>query len=243
MTGVDQQSVTRERKHNWVILFFSRPERGFSFDPALFVTPCSRIRGNADFIVGELASPTQVSSPAPRPVGEVLARLARHPVELLFSRWNWKSALWSALWRGAIFLAANRRAGWQAASAAVMAEAAYRAFVSGVHGAFAQALRHATPWWLSAAVIVFLLPAALQLLEFIIHWAGGTPHLLASVLWSTAFTAVSSLFNWYAMRRGVMLVGEEGRPLADDVRAFPRVVAAFLWDTLRLLGRCLGLLR
>lgn len=171
-------------------------------------------------------------------MGEVLARLVRHPGDLLFSRWNWKSALWSALWRGAIFLAVNHRAGWQAASAAVVAEATYRAFVSGVHGAFAQALRHATPWWLSAVVIVVLLPAALQLLEFVIHWAGGTPRLLASVVLSTAFTAVSSLFNWYAMRRGVMLVGVEGRPLADDVREFPRLVVAFVRDTWKVLVRC-----
>lgn len=194
-------------------------------------------------IVNRLAAPTQVASPVRRPVAEVLARLVRHPVDLLFNRWNWKSALWSALWRGAIFLAVNHRAGWQAASAAVVAEAAYRAFVSGVHGAFAQALRHATPAWLSAAVVVILLPAALQVLEWLIHWAGGTPHLAASILLSSAFTAVSSLFNWYAMRRGVMLVGDEGRSLDADVRAFPRIVAGFVWEGARLPSRLLGLSR
>lgn len=162
--------------------------------------------------------------------------MARHPVELLWKRWNWKSALWSALWRGGIFFAINRGAGWQAASGSLVAEAVYRALVSGLAGTFSQALRNATPLWLSALTLVLLLPGALQLVEVAVHWASGTPRLAASVIVSTIFTAISSLFNWYAMRQGVMLVGDEGRPLTEDARSFPGVVASFLAQGTRLIG-------
>ncbi|HYP15063.1 MAG TPA: hypothetical protein VEQ63_14135, partial [Bryobacteraceae bacterium] len=45
---------------------------------------------------------------------------------------------------------------------------------------------------------------------------------------SMVFTAFSTLFNLYAMRHGLLIVGEERKSLWDDMKAMPRVLASFL---------------
>ena len=45
---------------------------------------------------------------------------------------------------------------------------------------------------------------------------------------SVIFTVLSTLFHLYAMRRGVLIVGSEGRSFAADFRAMPRIVARFV---------------
>jgi hypothetical protein len=45
---------------------------------------------------------------------------------------------------------------------------------------------------------------------------------------SVAFTAVSTVFNWYAMRKGVFVVGEGSASLAADLRRIPRILFDFV---------------
>ena len=40
--------------------------------------------------------------------------------------------------------------------------------------------------------------------------------------------AISALFNWYAMRRGTLLVGTEGRAFATDLHRLPVLIVSFL---------------
>jgi hypothetical protein len=168
-----------------------------------------------------------MSGPAPT-VLDVLGTVFSHPFEHLIRRWNWKSALTSALLRAGIFFSANLTAGMHAAVGAMAAEFAYRALTSGFYGSITQALRRAEPAWRAALAALVLLPLASHSLEFVIHWLRGTPNLRTSIAASLCFTALSTLFNLYAMRQGVLIVGQGRRTLLEDMRAMPGVVISFV---------------
>ena len=65
-----------------------------------------------------------------------------------------------------------------------------------------QAVRNARPKWVTGLLITVLIPAGFQGLEYGMHWLRGTPHLRAAEIASVIMSALSALFNWYAMRRG-----------------------------------------
>jgi hypothetical protein len=48
---------------------------------------------------------------------------------------------------------------------------------------------------------------------------------------------LSSLFNLYIMRHGILLVGGEGKPLHRDLRSMPRLIGGFLAHIPRLIWR------
>jgi hypothetical protein len=159
---------------------------------------------------------------------QALFSLVSRPVDLLVRRWNWKAAFFSSLIRGIIFLLANLRSGWRAAVGAMLAEWCYRALTSGFYGAITQTLGEIEPEWQGAAGAMVLLPLSSHSLEFLVHWLRHTPHLKASIVSSLSFTAISTLFNFYAMRRGTMVVGDNCPSLGHDMRAMPRVIGGFL---------------
>jgi len=161
-------------------------------------------------------------------VAAAFLHLIRNPGDMLVRRWNWKSALLSPLFRSQIFLAVNLRAGWKAAVGAMAAEFAYRALAAGFCGALTQGFRGADPPWVAGFTVAILLPLFSHSIEFLVHWLRGTPNLWASIMASAAFTAISTVFNWYAMRKGVLLVGEGSNSLAADFRRIPRVLFEFV---------------
>jgi hypothetical protein len=173
-------------------------------------------------------------------LNEALFRLVTRPVDLVVRRWNWKAAFFSSLIRGFIFLLANLAAGWRAAASAMLAEWLYRALTSGFYGAITQTLGETEPEWHGAIAAMILLPVSSHSLEFLVHWLRHTPHLKTSIISSMSFTVVSTLFNFYAMRRGTMVVGRNCPSLAQDLRAMPTVIGGFLavfplwiWRSLR----------
>jgi hypothetical protein len=160
----------------------------------------------------------------------ILRDLARDPWRELILRWNWKSALMSGLIRAAIFFSTNLSAGTRAAVGAMLAEFVWRFALSGFYGAFTQRLRFATPAWAANLVAGLALPVFNHSIEFAIHYARGTPKLKASIIASVCFTAISMLFNTYAMRQGAMVTGPGGQSLARDMMRMPRIIAGFvLW--------------
>jgi len=161
-------------------------------------------------------------------ISEAFLNLFRNPADILLRRWNWKSALLSPLFHSQIFLAVNLRAGWKAAVGAMAAEFAYRAVATGFCGALTQAFRGAEPAWMAGIAVAVLLPLVSHSLELLVHWLRGTPNLWASIVASGAFTAVSTVFNWYAMRKGVFVVGEGSASLAADLRRIPRILFEFV---------------
>jgi len=161
-------------------------------------------------------------------VGEAALSLLRHPFENLVCRWNWKSAVLSALTRGGLFFFANLRAGVSAAVAAMLVEAVFYITVAGFYGSATEAFRRARPAWLATVVMMVVMPAINHTLEFALHWSHGTKKLTTSIIASVALSMVSAVFNLFAMQRGAFIVGAERQSLLDDFRQLPRIIFEFL---------------
>jgi len=161
-------------------------------------------------------------------LGQAVSELFTDPRTTLIERWNWKAAVFSSTLRAMLFLCANLTAGWRAATGAMLAEFAFRACTSGFYGAITQALSKAEPAWAAAAASAILLPAVSHSLELTVHLLRGTPNIRTSIVASVVFTALSTLFNLYAMRRGALLVGAGCASVASDLRRVPRLLGGFL---------------
>lgn len=170
--------------------------------------------------------PPQPSAASPL-LRDVLLDLAFHPGKVLRA-WNWKSAALSIILRGPIFLIASARRGWEVAAAALVTEAIFCAVTAGFYGTLVQAVRNARPKWVTGLLITFLMPAGFQGLEYGMHWLRGTPHLKGAEIASVITSALSALFNWYAMRRGALLVGGEGGTFGGDMRRMPLLLLNFV---------------
>ena len=153
----------------------------------------------------------------------------------LFVYWNWKSALFSALWRCPVFFFTTLKFGMQAALAAVTVELWFRVAISGVMGAATQWLAKLRPAWMVALILLVAMPVVSHALQYVVHRWQGTPNLRAGVLWSMSLTAINALFNWYVMRRGALLTGGAGQSLGADLREMPRLIAGFVMAGPRLL--------
>jgi hypothetical protein len=63
----------------------------------------------------------------------------------------------------------------------------------------------------------------------------GTRKLLPSIFASVVLTAISTLFNFYAMRRGALIVGAGRGTLLNDLLRLPRIFLEFVcWLPRRL---------
>jgi hypothetical protein len=161
------------------------------------------------------------------PLLAALFEILRSPRRLL-SLWNWKSALLSLFLRGPIFMAATVHRGWRSSVAAVFTESVFCVLTAGFYGAIVQTVRNAQPEWLTGVFLALIMPAAFQVLEYRLHRFRGTPHLRSAEIASVVVSAISALFNWYAMRRGTLLVGSEGRTFGTDLCRLPRLIFGFL---------------
>jgi hypothetical protein len=161
-------------------------------------------------------------------VGQVFWGIWRDPYEYLIRRWNWKSVIFSPGLRAIIFLCVNARAGWRAALGAALVELLYRTPTAGIYGALTQAFRKAEPAWAASVTVMILLPLVSHSIEFLVHYLHGTPQLGPSLIAFVCFTALSTLFNLFAMRRGVLVVGRAESGLAADMQQIPGTILAFI---------------
>lgn len=142
--------------------------------------------------------------------------------------WNWKSAVLSIILRVPVFAVAAARHGLEAIALAAFTEAIVCGFNAGCYAAVVQVLRNKKPVWLTALIIGVALPAVGQVIEYQVHRWRGTPHTFIAVIVSSVLAALSSLFNWYAMKRGTLLVGGEGGSFGNDLRRIPNLIGGFL---------------
>ncbi|OGF59569.1 MAG: hypothetical protein A2Y62_03795 [Candidatus Fischerbacteria bacterium RBG_13_37_8] len=163
-------------------------------------------------------------------VGEAFLHLLKHPYIHLIQRWNWKAALLSSIFRAIIFFFTNIVAGFAAAMSAMIVEFAYRGVTAGFYGALTQVFRKARPAWFASITVMIFVPAISHIAEFLVHLINGTKKLGTSIIASVAFSVLSTLFNFYAMRRGVLIVGDQNFSLKEDMRRMPRIIAGFLLD-------------
>jgi hypothetical protein len=172
---------------------------------------------------------TEATDPMEPPtVGAVFGAMLRHPIRELILRWNWKSALLSSLLRATIFFFTNLVAGWHAALGAMLAELVLRSLTSGFYGAITESFSAARPAWAATAAAMLALPLLAHSLEFIVHWLRGTPKLALSIGTSVIFTGLSTAFNLYAMRRGVLITNGKSKSLRHDLGQIPLLLIAFV---------------
>jgi hypothetical protein len=161
-------------------------------------------------------------------VGQALLALLRNPWRYVVLRWNGKAALLSAMFRGGIFLAASIKSHHAGRSSGVLAEALFGAVSAGFFGTLTQSLRFAEPEWVAELLLAGIFPLAFQIGDFFFHAALGTQVFRIGMIASAVFTVFSSLFNLYIMRRGTLLVGEEGKPFKEDLGSLPRLALLFV---------------
>jgi hypothetical protein len=167
-----------------------------------------------------------VDSPG-APLGQLLVAILLNPQKLL-RLWNWKSAWLSILLRAPIFFGVTVRRGFAATIGAVLTECVYCGLTAGFYGALVQTLRDATPEWLTGVFLAAVVPVLFQAFEVLLHYLRGTPHLWVAEIISLSVAAISALFNWYAMRRGALLVGGEGRSFGSDLIGLPILFFNFI---------------
>jgi hypothetical protein len=139
--------------------------------------------------------------------------------------------------RATIFFCTNLVSGWHAALGAMLAELMLRGTTSGFYGAITEAFSEARPAWAATAAAMVALPAVAHSLEFLVHWLRGTPKLGLSIGTSVIFTAFSTAFNLYAMRRGVLITSGKSRSLLHDLSSIPQLILSFVLAGPREIAR------
>jgi hypothetical protein len=179
-----------------------------------------------------------MSSMRPRPPDDLygaLRDITLRPFKTLKPPWSWKAAILSALLRGVTFYISNLRSGRDRAAAAMVVEAIFAVFASGLIGAVSQRLRASQPVLATASVVCLGLPALMVMAQLGIHHAARTPHVGAGVLVSFCLASVSTAFSWYAMRHGSLLGGAESTTIAHDMASLPRITLSFVTSVPRAL--------
>lgn len=161
-------------------------------------------------------------------VGYALVQLALYPIHSFLGNWNWKAALFSVLNRGTIFLILMVKRGTVEISVALIVEAAFSIAASGVYGAFTQAMCFTRPRWLARFIVGFFLPAVMLGLDYLAHYYTGMQHMRLSLILTGLLSVLSSLFSFYVMEHGALLVGSAGAPLARDLKRMPVLIAKFV---------------
>lgn len=174
-------------------------------------------------------------------VSDVFRNLLHHPAQLL-TRWNWKTALTGAILRASFYYTVYMasRESWIVTLTAVMVELIFRFITTGIAGAVVQSFRRATPVWQANIIVSILLPAFSHTVEFVTHYAqeryfadifaaSENSARQRTFAISVLFSVISVLFNLFAMRHGVLLVGagEETPSLLSDLKRMPRMVGEF----------------
>lgn len=174
-------------------------------------------------------------------VADVFRNLIRHPFQLL-ARWNWKAALLGAILRSSFYYTVYQASGENrmVILAAVTVEFVSRFISTGLAGAVVQSFRRSQPAWQANIIVSIILPAFSHTVEFIVHYgqehylydlfaASETSARLRTFAISVLFSVISVLFNLFAMRHGVLLVGagKETQSLATDIKRLPRMVGEF----------------
>jgi glycosyltransferase involved in cell wall biosynthesis len=172
---------------------------------------------------------------APTDLGSVSRKLLRHPFKEVILRWNWKSAILSALLRSPIFFTAYlaQKQGLWIATGAMLVQFTFRTFFGGVNGAILQAFSKVSPAWHAIITVPLVLAFFSHVAEFLIQSGydrfTGSQGKGGAVIFSVGISIVSALFNLFAMRRGLLLVRDESsQSLWRDLKQMPLIALEFL---------------
>ncbi len=141
--------------------------------------------------------------------------------------------------RAILFFFTNLRAGHHLALKATLVEGTYAIIAMGVFGGATERIRYARPAWLTGLIVWICIPALLLFVQYHVHHFFGTPQLRASMIASFCFAALGTGFNWFAMRRGNLLVGETQTTSRQSFLADLRALPILFWDFVTAAPRAL----
>ncbi len=147
----------------------------------------------------------------------VTAYLFKHPIQTLVWRWNWKAAILSALLRAPIFFFSYlfKKDGLKLAVGAAIAQSLFRVVFGGINGAIIQSYSKVEPAWHAVLTIPIVLATFSHLIEYgvqaVYDSQAGVEGKGRAVFISVIVSAISAVFNLFAMRRGALLVKDESQ--------------------------------
>ena len=149
--------------------------------------------------------------------------------------WNYKGAVLSGVMRAPIFLATYLigKESLRLALAAASVQFIFRFFFVFVCGALIQSFRCVESPWQAMLSIMLVLPFVSHIVEFLLQFGfgyvtGTQDRTDEAILRSISFSIISALFTLFAMRRGIMIVGEsESKSLLNDISRLPVIIFHF----------------
>lgn len=168
-------------------------------------------------------------------ISEAVASLFHNPSQFV-RYWNYKGAILSGVLRAPIFLVTYllEKEALKLAIGAALVQFVFRFFFAGVSGALIQSFRRVEPAWKALLTVLLLVPLVSHLFEFGLQVAfgyltGTQDHTSEAILRSVCVSLISALFTLFAMRRGIMIVGEsESKSLMSDITRLPVVIFHFM---------------
>lgn len=150
--------------------------------------------------------------------------------------WNYKGAILSGILRAPIFFATYLigKETLRLALGAAAVQFVFRFVFAGISGAMIQSFRRVEPVWKALLIILLLIPLVSHVFEFALqavfgHLTDSQDQTAGAILRSICVSVISALFTLFAMRRGVMIVGEsESKSLLSDISRLPIVIFHFI---------------
>lgn len=180
-------------------------------------------------------SPNTADLPDTHTISEVWRSLWNDPGQFI-RNWNYKGAILSGALRAPIFLVTYLigKESLKLAIGAASAQFLFRFLFAGVGGTLIQSFRHVEPAWKALLTILLVVPLISHIFEFAVQalfaFATGTQnHTGDAILRSICVSIISALFTLFAMRRGVMVVGDEdSKSLMNDISRLPLIIFHFV---------------
>ena len=162
--------------------------------------------------------------------------------ELLYplTHWNWKVAMLTAVLRGLACVWALRHVELHARQHFGVVEAAFVLLTCGSFSALQQQSLKIASEALAWFACVIAVPLTSLGCDAALHfWLDGRQTRQLGVA-GLIFTVVSATFHWHMIRNGALLVGEESRPLATDLKRIPKLVGTYFAGPAMWAWRMLG---
>jgi len=172
--------------------------------------------------------------PPSNTIGEALRKVWSDPSQFI-KYWNYKGAILSGVLRAPIFLITYLigRESLRLAILAATVQFVFRFLFAGVGGTLIQSFRRVEPAWKALLAIMLILPVISHLFEFALqasfaYLTSTQNHTDEAILRSITVSIISALFTLFAMRRNVMIVGEEdSKSFWHDLSSLPHLVYDF----------------
>lgn len=168
-------------------------------------------------------------------VYEVLVYILKHPIETLVVRWNWKAAVLSSLLRAPIFFFTYlfKKDGLKLAIGAAVAQSIFRFIFGGMNGAIIQSFSKVEPPWHAVLTVPIALAAFSHFVEYGVQTVydnqTGVNGKGKAIAISVLVSAISAVFNLFAMRRGALLVRDESQQsIWRDLSRMPWLALEFI---------------